>query len=72
MLEIKPLDVGPAAIPAVAGATAPIPGSTFDVLKWLPVLLSIGQAIAAGTGSFKTWTPWGDKWITVSDKAPTP
>lgn len=39
-----------------------------EVLRYLPILVSILTAFQNGTGTFSTNTPLGKRWVRVQDK----
>lgn len=39
-----------------------------DLLKYLPVIIQIGEAVLSGKGTFSTWTPAGTRYVRVQDK----
>ena len=52
--------------PETGGPSAPGFAPT-DLLKYLPVVIQIGEAVFSGKGTFSTWTPMGKRYVRVQD-----
>ena len=44
------------------------PDAGLDLLKYLPLLMKVLDALATGTGTFSTATPRGKRWVRIQDK----
>lgn len=62
--DIKEIEPGAALPESALGLAMP------DLLKNLPLLMEVLAALKTGTGSFSTNSPWGKRWVTVSDHPP--
>lgn len=71
MARHEAVDVEPLPLPpGTTAGTAPGLGGV-EVLRYLPVLLrALSLMTKGGTDSFSTWSPWGKRWVTVSDQPP--
>jgi hypothetical protein len=57
--------------PLSEAAMAHIAGiSSVEILKNFELVTKVLTALKTGTGHFETHTPWGPRWVTVTDQAP--